>query len=227
MQRALVFVLLVGGLVAMAAVLPVAGWLEEFLSWVAANRAVSWLAFIVAYVLACVFLVPGSLLTLGAGFVFGLPAGLAIVSAASTLGACAAFLIGRYLVRDWVELRLTALPRFARVDRAVGERGALIVLLTRLSPLFPFNLLNYGLGLTSVRFSHYAVASWLGMLPGTALYVYLGSAGQTLAGVMTGTTSTTPLTQTFFVGGLLATLVLTVMVARVAGRALNSALEQA
>jgi uncharacterized membrane protein YdjX (TVP38/TMEM64 family) len=164
-------------------------------------------------------------MTLGAGFLFGLPFGFAVVSAASTLGAALAFLVGRYFLRGWVEQRLDNVPRFAALDRAIGERGWLIVLLTRLSPVFPFNLLNYALGLTGVRFTSYVVASWIGMMPGTLLYVYLGSVGQDLASLLAGDLPSSDATGWLFYGGLVATVVLTVMVTRIATRALNAQLE--
>ena len=225
MNRLLLFAAAILVLLVVAFLFPVGTWVLSFLGWVQANPGISWLVFIVAYVLACVLLVPGSLLTLGAGFVFGLPVGLAIVSLSSTLGASAAFLVGRYFVRDWVEKKLAAYPRFSALDRAVGERGALIVLLTRLSPVFPFNLLNYGLGITRVKFWHYVAASWLGMLPGTALYVYLGSAGQSLTALFAGELETSVLTQVMFAAGLAATLLLTVIITRFANQALNAQLE--
>lgn len=225
MNRLVVFGLVLVALLVVVFLFPVGEWVLAFLGWVQANPGTSWLVFIVAYVLACVLLVPGSLLTLGAGFVFGLPVGLAIVSLSSTLGASAAFLTGRYFVREWVEHKLAAYPRFAALDRAVGDRGALIVLLTRLSPVFPFNLLNYGLGITRVKFWHFVGASWLGMLPGTALYVYLGSAGQSLTALFAGELETSGLTQIMFGAGLAATLLLTVIITRFANQALNAQLE--
>jgi uncharacterized membrane protein YdjX (TVP38/TMEM64 family) len=139
--------------------------------------------FILIYVAACVLMIPGSLLTLGAGVVFGVVRGLIYVSAASTLGAVCAFLVSRHLARDWVEGRLRGHPRFNALDEAVAREGWRIVLLTRLSPAFPFNLLNYAFGLTRVSLKQYALASWIGMLPGAALYVYIGSLGGDLAGL--------------------------------------------
>ena len=224
MKRLIPFVVVLVGLLSLVLLFPVGEWLVSFLGWVQANPGISWLVFIVVYIAACVLLVPGSLLTLGAGFVFGLPVGIIIVSISSTLGASAAFLIGRYFVREWVEGRLSSMPRFAALDRAIGERGALIVLMTRLSPIFPFNLLNYGLGVTRVKFLHYVGASWLGMLPATALYVYLGSVGQSLAALFAGELETNPLTQVMFFAGLAATLLLTILITRFANRALNEEL---
>ena len=168
-------------------------------------------------------MVPGSLLTLGAGYAFGLVRGLLAVSAGSTLGACAAFLISRYLTRQWVERRVADNPRFRAIDRAVGRQGFKIVLLTRLSPVFPFNLLNYAYGLTSISLARYALASWLGMLPGTVMYIYFGSAAKNLADVASGRAAAHPATQVFFYLGLALAAVVSVVVARIARSALAEA----
>jgi len=127
--------------------------------------------FVLLYVAATVLLLPGSVLTLGAGAVFGLVKGAMLVSVAATLGATAAFLVGRYLTRDWVAGKVERYPRFAAIDRAVAREGWTIVGLTRLSPVFPFNLLNYAFGLTRVSLRDYFFASWIGMMPGTVMYV--------------------------------------------------------
>src|ERR687883_71015 len=138
-----------------------------------------------AYALACL-VVPGSLMTLAAGSLFGVVVGTAVVSLASVTGASLAFWLGRTLARDLVEKRLAGNPRFRALDQAVAAGGFKIVLLTRLSPLFPFTLLNYAFGLTRVRFRDYVLASWVGMLPGTVMYVYLGSTVKELADVAAG-----------------------------------------
>lgn len=206
---------------------PVVDTLQALFDWVDANRDISWLVFIVFYVLATVLVLPGSLLTLAAGFLFGLGYGLAIVSFASTTGASCAFLVGRFLARDWVAEKLQGLPRFSALDKAVGEQGAIVVLLTRLSPIFPFSLLNYGLGLTQVKLSHYILASWLGMIPGTVLYVYLGSIASNLTSIFAGDLADLPASSWLFYLGLGATAVLTVAITRIATRALNNKLEDA
>ena len=141
------------------------------------------LIFAAFYIAAVVLLLPGSLLTLSAGFLFGLGSGFIICSISSVLGATLAFLLGRFLARDWVAAKLLEMPRFAALDRAIGKRSAIIVLLTRLSPIFPFNLLNYALGLTGVSLRTYVLASWVGMMPGTLLYVYLGSIAKDLGSI--------------------------------------------
>jgi uncharacterized membrane protein YdjX (TVP38/TMEM64 family) len=148
-------------------------YVPAFAEWVDGLGLWGPLVFIAGYALATVALVPGSILTLAAGAIFGLAEGTLYTFVGASLGACGAFLVSRYLARSAVERRLEAHPRFAAVDAAVGREGRKIVFLLRLSPVFPFNLLNYGLGLTRVRFVDYAVAC-VGMLPGTFLFVYYG-----------------------------------------------------
>lgn len=150
--------------------------LPRFVAWVESLGAWGPLAFILGYAALVVLAVPGSVLTIAAGSVFGVAEGTAYVFVAATLGANLCFLIGRYLARDWVARRIAADARFTAIDRAVGRAGRKIVFLLRLAPAFPFNLLNYGFPLTRVSFVDHVVGS-LGMLPATLLYVYLGSIG--------------------------------------------------
>lgn len=148
-------------------------YVPAFAQWVDGLGIWGPLVFIAGYLVATVAFIPGSILTLAAGAIFGLAEGTLYVLIGASAGACAAFLVSRYVARSAVERRLEDNPRFAAIDRAVGREGLKIVFLMRLSPIFPFNLLNYALGLTRVRFLHYAIAC-LGMLPGTFLYVYYG-----------------------------------------------------
>jgi uncharacterized membrane protein YdjX (TVP38/TMEM64 family) len=179
------------------------------------------LLFALLYVAAAVLLLPGLILTLGAGFVFGLPRGVAIVSISATLAATVAFTVGRYLARDWVERTLGSNPRIRAIDDAVAREGWKIVLLTRLSPVFPFSLLNYAFGLTKVRLGHYVLASWVGMLPATVLYVYLGSIAGALAGAAAASPRT-PAQWALYAVGLAATVAVTLYVTRLARAALRS-----
>jgi len=172
--------------------------------------------FIGLYVVATVLFIPGSVLTLGAGAVFGVVWGSIYVSIASTLGATAAFLVGRYLARDAIARKIEDNPRFTAIDKAVANEGWKIVGLTRLSPVFPFTLLNYAFGLTQVKLRDYALASWIGMMPGTIMYVYLGSLAQAATGDHARTTGEWVL----YGVGLLATVVVTVFVTRLAKKAL-------
>ena len=181
------------------------------------------IVFILGYTVAAVAFVPGSLLTLAAGAIFGLAQGVIYVFIAAVLGSAAAFLVSRYLARAAIERRLANNPRFAAIDRAVGAQGRKIVFLLRLSPVFPFNLLNYGLGLTNVRFADYVVAS-VGMLPGTLLYVYYGKLAGDVAALAGGAAPEKGAGYyAVLILGLMATVVVTTLVTRTARRALKEA----
>lgn len=194
--------------------------LRQFLEWAHNLGDVGALVLALVYIPAAVFLVPGSLLTLGAGFAFGVFRGSIAVSLGSTAAAAVAFVLGRFLARDWVEQRVRNSPKFRAIDQAVAEQGFKIVLLTRLSPVFPYNFLNYAFGLTKVRFRDYILASWVGMFPGTVMYVYLGSIASDLASAAAGARQTMPEEWALRVVGLLATIAVTLLVTRMARRAL-------
>lgn len=213
-------------MLAAVALLPVRQWLTVASLWAESHRYLAWFLFIALYLVATVLVVPGTVLTLAAGFAFGVPAGAALVSAGSLAGATAAFLVGRFLARDWIAGRIARWRNFAALDKATGQEGFTIVLLARLSPLFPFNLLNYALGLTAVRFRDYVLASWIGMAPAIVLYVYIGSAAQSLAELAAGRFEAGAGGNALFAGGLVATLALTVFITRKATRALARHLEE-
>jgi uncharacterized membrane protein YdjX (TVP38/TMEM64 family) len=142
-------------------------------------------AFVLAYALATVAFIPGSVLTLAAGAIFGLGAGVLYALAGAMLGATSAFVVARYLARGMVEERIARSPRFAAVNEAVAANGRKIVFLLRLSPVVPFNVLNYALGVTRIRLADYLAAS-VGMIPGTLLYVYYGTVAGTIATAVSG-----------------------------------------
>lgn len=217
-RRLVILALAAAAVVAAVLLLPVREWLQQAVDWIEGLGPWGPAALVGLYVVSCVAGVPGSVLTLGAGAVFGVAVGTVAVFVGATLGACAAFLVGRYLARDWVAGRVADSPRFAAIDRAVGSQGFRVVALTRLSPVFPFNLLNYAYGLTSVSFRDYLLGS-VGMLPGTLMYVYLGSAAGQAVDETQGTASVAQ--QALFWGGLLATVAVTVLVTRVARAALG------
>jgi uncharacterized membrane protein YdjX (TVP38/TMEM64 family) len=202
-------------------VFPIAQWLAEFNRWIAQLGIWGILLFILAYVLATVLFFPGAALTIGAGFVFGVFLGTVTVSIAATTGAALSFLIARYFARDQIERKLSSSRRFKQIDRAIGEQGPKLVFLLRLSPLIPFNLSNYFYGLTAVKFWPYVLASYIGMLPGTLLYVYLGAAGKAGLKAAAGQSSgRSPWEDVLFGIGLIATVVVTVWVTRIARREL-------
>jgi len=214
------------GMAAVAAIVllgrVVGGYLPVFAAWVAAQGAWGPVIFIAGYVVATVAVLPGSLLTLAAGVIFGIPAGVSYVFIGAVVGSSLAFLIARYVARPAVERRVVGDPRFEQIDRAVGKQGRKIVFLLRLSPVLPFNVLNYALGLTRVRFRDYLIAS-LGMLPGTMLYVYSGRVAGDLAALAGGAEVARGSGYYLVLAlGLAATVAVTLWVTRIARRALNT-----
>lgn len=213
-------IVVIAALIAASRLLPVGTWLQSFNQWVADTGLWGLAVFIAVYIVTAVFLMPASVLTIGAGFAFGIGWGMVAVSSGSTLGAGAAFLVARYLARDRVRAKLAQGARFRAVDDAVSEQGWKIVALLRLSPVFPYNALNYILGLTGIRFWHYLLASWIGMLPGTLLYVYLGFAGRESLEAA-ATEGSGSLRMVYLGLGLAATLVVTIYVTRLARHAMR------
>ncbi|MEW6335582.1 MAG: TVP38/TMEM64 family protein, partial [Thermodesulfobacteriota bacterium] len=163
--KAVALVAIVAGLVLAARVFDLQQGFREALAWIDDAGPIGPLVFFGLYVAACVFMLPGLILTMGAGAVFGVVNGLLLVSLSSTVGATAAFLVGRYLARERVARRIAGNATFSAIDGAVASQGWKIVGLTRLSPVFPFNLLNYAFGLTRVSLRDYVLASWIGMIP--------------------------------------------------------------
>lgn len=210
------------GLAALAAVvaayalLPVAEWIEMFRAWIESLGPVGWFVFMAVYAVAVFALVPGSFLTLAAGVAFGLW-GFPLVAGGAIMGAALAFLAGRYLVRDRVRGAISERPRLRAIDTAIGEEGWKIVALMRLSPLVPFSLQNWVFGATSVGFLPYFLATSFGILPGTLLYVWIGSLG----GAAASAEDADSLKFVFFGIGILATLIVTVLVGRKASAKLK------
>ena len=226
MKRISIIALVAALLILIGLGLPIREMAESMFSWIQENPNVSWLVFLGLYILATVLLLPGSVLTIGGGWLFGFMEGLVIVSLSSTLAASCSFLIGRYLARAWVEGKISEDDRYRSLDRAIGERGFFVVLLTRLSPLFPYNLLNYAWGISSVRLSRYVLASWMGMIPGTLLYVYLGAAASDISQLFSGSAGEAFGQEWLFIVGLAATAVLVILIARLATKNLNQVMEK-
>lgn len=211
-------------LVGAAVLLPVREWTTALAERARATGATGVALFFVAYVVSTVALLPGSILTLAAGFAYGPLWGLALASPASVIGATCAFLLGRTLLRDWAERKVGASARVRAIDAAVAREGFKVVFLLRLSPLVPFNVLNYALSVSRVPLGTYVAASFLGMLPATALYVYLGSlapAAAQLSADANGSGARIAL----YVAGLVATIAVVVIGARAAKRALDGQLD--
>jgi uncharacterized membrane protein YdjX (TVP38/TMEM64 family) len=193
--------------------LPVATWLEALRGWIVGLGFRGIAVFALIYILGAVVLAPEAVLTILAGFAFGFW-GLPIVVVAATIGAAAAFLIARYLARDRVRAAIERRPNFAAIDKAVAEDGWKIVGLLRLSPLVPFNLQNYLFGATGVPFLHFVAATFFGIIPGTALYIYFGVLGSAAG-------KASSVKWIFFAAGLVATVAVAVLIARKARQRLR------
>ncbi|MDA0837924.1 MAG: TVP38/TMEM64 family protein [Planctomycetota bacterium] len=214
----------VAGLLISAKVFNFHTYLQSVLEWIQGLGPWGPIIFSVIYILCSILFIPGSVLTLAAGLLFGVVSGAIMVSVASTTGAALSFLLGRYFARGAIEKKIAGNEKFAAIDAAVSNEGFKIVLLTRLSPVFPFNLLNYAYGLTKVKFKDYVLGSWIGMMPGTVMYVYLGTLVQSVASLFSDTGAEKTLGQkALFYGGLVVTVIVTVFVTKVARKALDEA----
>ncbi|MEM7726430.1 MAG: TVP38/TMEM64 family protein [Cyanobacteria bacterium P01_A01_bin.45] len=221
--------ILVASLIIAAKQFNIQGFFHNSLLWINNLGIFAPIAFIVIYNLATLLFVPGSVLTIKGGCFFGLFWGSVYVIIAATFGAVVAFLVGRYLSRDWVCKQLSKKPKFQAIDRAVAQQGFKIVLLTRLSPIFPFNLLNYAFGVTQVSLKDYTLGS-IGMIPGTILYVYIGSLASDIATITNSNQPMTPETEFakwILQGvGLIAAVAVTIYLTKVAQRALKDSVAE-
>lgn len=198
--------------------------LPAFMEWVRDQGL--WGAVVVGlgYAVATVLMIPGSLVTLLIGAIYGPWVGTAVVSPASVLGAALAFQLGRGVFRRSIESKMAGNARFMALQGAIEKEGLKILTLVRLSPVFPFTLVNYAFGLTRVSFGSYVLGSFLGMLPGTLMYVYLGSAVGDIATLSSeGLGDTGWQGEVLKWGGLVATVVVTIFITKVARRALANA----
>ncbi len=197
---------------------------NDALPWIESLGIGGAIAFVLIYITATVAFLPGSILTLGGGAIFGLFLGSIYVFISATIGATLAFLVGRYLARGWISKKIAGNEKFAAIDNAVGQEGLKIVFLTRLSPIFPFNLLNYGLGITGVSLRDYVLAS-VGMIPGTIMYVYFGSLGNINTICNGGGSNANPVAEwAIRIIGLIATVAVTLYVTKVARKALDESI---
>jgi len=204
-----------------ASVLPFLQWMVDFIHWAKGMGTAGGALYAVVYILGTALFFPGLPLTLGAGFLYGAIIGTLVVSPASVAGASLAFLIARYVARDWVTRRLKKYPQAAAIDRAIEKNGFKAVVLLRLQPVLPFNILNYALGLTSIRLRDYMLASWIGMFPATVLYVYLGSIMSDISDLLRGRPNSGMAGRLLLWGGLAAIVILVWWLGRIARKALR------
>ncbi|MGA1862498.1 TVP38/TMEM64 family protein [Deferribacter thermophilus] len=169
--KAIVAIIIILTLIYAGKKLGLSGKVGEFREWIASKGSLGPLIFIFVYAAATVMAIPGSALTILAGAMFGSFIGIITVIIGATLGASICFLLSRYLARDLISNIFQKNEKFKKLDDLTEKHGAIIVAITRLVPIFPFNLLNYGFGLTKIPFKVYVLWSFLCMLPGTVLYV--------------------------------------------------------
>ncbi|XP_010551774.1 PREDICTED: uncharacterized protein LOC104822310 [Tarenaya hassleriana] len=207
--------------------LPVEKILKEFLAWVEGNLG-PWgpIALAVAYIPLTVLAVPASILTVGGGYLFGLPIGFVADSVGATLGSGAAFLLGCTIGKPFVVSKLKDYPQFQSVSLAIENSGFKICLLLRLAPLVPFNMLNYLLSVTPIPLGEYLLSSWLGMMPITLALVYVGTTLKDLSDVTHGWSEFSMSRWVFLVSSLVVSVVLMICVTKVAKDALRKALAE-
>ncbi|GAB4843461.1 hypothetical protein Ancab_013423 [Ancistrocladus abbreviatus] len=219
--------LLLAAIITACFTLPIEKMLKDFLVWVEQDLG-AWGPFVlaVAYIPLTVLAVPASILTLGGGYLYGLLVGFIADSVGATFGATAAFLLGRTIGRSYVIAKIKDYPKFRAVAIAIQRSGFKIVLLLRLVPLLPFNMLNYLLSVTPVTLWEYILASWLGMMPITIALVYAGTTLKDLSDVTHGWHEFSPSRWIFLVSSLVVSVILMICVTKVAKNALDKALAE-
>ena len=214
--RVLLTVFLVLAAVAALLLFPLSDWLMQLLDWIGHHPVLGRLAFLVLFIASTVLMVPGSILVLSGGFLFGFVHGSMLALLSVVIAATAALLVGRGLAREWVRAKLSDHARFDALDRAVQSRGFLVVLLTRLSLALPFNLLNYAYGLSSVELGPYVSGTAVGMIPAVLLYVYIGSLARDLEQLFSEGAGLGAAGWLLMLGGVLIALLVVVILHRTA-----------
>jgi uncharacterized membrane protein YdjX (TVP38/TMEM64 family) len=196
--------------------LPIEEWVGRLKDNAESLGAVGWVIYIIIYAIATLILAPASVLTLAAGFIYGLE-GFFIVIIGAIIGASLSFLAGRYIFKNKVENFIATKPKLNSIDKAVEAEGWKIVALCRLSPLIPFNLQNWFFGVTSISFKSYFLSSFFAIMPGTLLYIWIGSLGSDIA----DNENTSIVKTIFLIIGLIATFVVTFYIGKKARQKLD------
>jgi uncharacterized membrane protein YdjX (TVP38/TMEM64 family) len=210
--------LVIAALIVAFRVLPVAEWLRTFQAYVRGLGALGYIVYIVVYAICVVAFVPASILTLGAGAIFGFAGGTIVVVIGATIGATLAFLLARTVMRKRIEEMTAGNAKFRALDRAIAAEGTRIVFLVRLAIVFPFTYLNYAFGLTAIPLWRFVAATFVGILPATAAFVFAGSAATRAA-----TTTTTEVTRIAYIAGGVIAILVSIFIGRIATKAIKRA----
>jgi uncharacterized membrane protein YdjX (TVP38/TMEM64 family) len=210
--------LIIAAVIVLFRVLPVATWLRAFQTYVRSLGALGYVVYIVVYALCVVAFVPASILTLGAGAIFGFVGGTIVVVIGATIGATLAFLLARTVMRKRIEAMTARNAKFRALDRAIGKEGTKIVFLVRLAVVFPFTYINYAFGLTAIPLWRYVAATFFGIIPATAAFVFASSAAASAA-----TTSTSSITKIVYIAGGVVAIIVSVLIGRIATNAIRRA----
>jgi uncharacterized membrane protein YdjX (TVP38/TMEM64 family) len=216
--KIILIVLVIAAVAVLFHFLPLAAWLTTFKAYVKSLGALGYLLYALVYALCVILFIPASILTLGAGAIFGLAGGTIVVVIGATLGATGAFLLARTVLRHKVESMTAGNAKFRALDRAIAKEGAKIVLLVRLAVVFPFTYSNYAFGLTGIRTLPYFLATFFGIIPATFAFVYIGAAAETAA-----TSSASKVKLAVYIGGAILALIASLFVGRVAAKAIRKA----
>jgi uncharacterized membrane protein YdjX (TVP38/TMEM64 family) len=217
-KKIFVALLIVAALIVLFRVLPVSTWLRTFQTYVRGLGALGYVVYIAVYAICVVAFVPASILTLGAGAIFGFAGGTIVVVIGATIGATLAFLLARTVMRKRIETMTATNAKFRALDRAIASEGMKIVFLVRLAVVFPFTYINYAFGLTAIPLWRYVLATFLGIIPATAAFVFASSAA---ANAATGQTSA--ITRIVYIAGGAIAIIVSVLIGRIATRAIKRA----
>jgi uncharacterized membrane protein YdjX (TVP38/TMEM64 family) len=217
-KKIIIAILILAALIVAFRVLPVSDWLRHFQTYVRGLGTLGYVVYVIVYAVCVVAFIPASILTLGAGAIFGFAGGTIVVVIGATLGAALSFLLARTVMRKRVESMTATNAKFRALDRAIARDGTKIVVLTRLAVVFPFTWLNYAFGLTAIPLWPYVGATFIGIIPATAAFVFAGSAATTAA-----TTQASLITKTVYIAGGVIALAVSVFIGRIASRAIKRA----
>jgi uncharacterized membrane protein YdjX (TVP38/TMEM64 family) len=217
-KKILVALLIIAAIIIAVRFLPIANWLRAFQTYVRGLGALGYVVYVVVYAICVVAFVPASILTLGAGAIFGFVGGTIVVVIGATIGATLAFLLARTVMRKRIAKMTESNKKFRALDRAIANEGMKIVFLVRLAVVFPFTYINYAFGLTAIPLWRYVLATFLGIIPATAAFVFASSAATKAA-----TGETTNITKIVYIAGGITAIIVSVLIGRIATRAIKRA----